>query len=133
MPAGVSLSQSRRNPSARCTWSPNVCTSQLITLASHASADFDLTVTATSHDDHQTTTSAAQQIHVAVAPEAPVLTVADASGNEDTAISLAGKISATVDGGETITYTISGIPAGARSEEHTSELQSHSELVCRLL
>src|SRR5438132_3402622 len=24
-------------------------------------------------------------------------------------------------------------PAGRRSEEHTSELQSHSELVCRLL
>src|SRR5437588_4790403 len=24
-------------------------------------------------------------------------------------------------------------PAGGRSEEHTSELQSHSELVCRLL
>src|SRR5438034_3756589 len=24
-------------------------------------------------------------------------------------------------------------PAGARSEEHTSELQSHSDLVCRLL
>src|SRR5437588_4611456 len=25
------------------------------------------------------------------------------------------------------------VPAAARSEEHTSELQSHSELVCRLL
>src|SRR5438132_839495 len=101
MPAGVSLSQSRRNPSARCTWSPNVCTSQLITLASHASADFDLTVTATSHDDHQTTTSAAQQIHVAVAPEAPVLTVADASGNEIGRASCRGRVRGTVGGGET--------------------------------
>src|SRR5438034_3696731 len=26
-----------------------------------------------------------------------------------------------------------GLPSQARSEEHTSELQSHSELVCRLL
>src|SRR5260221_9919895 len=25
------------------------------------------------------------------------------------------------------------VPAGVRSEEHTSELQSHSDLVCRLL
>src|SRR5436190_14269183 len=25
------------------------------------------------------------------------------------------------------------VPPGARSEEHTSELQSHSDLVCRLL
>src|SRR5437588_1382809 len=27
----------------------------------------------------------------------------------------------------------SGVPAPIRSEEHTSELQSHSDLVCRLL
>src|SRR5260221_2365698 len=26
-----------------------------------------------------------------------------------------------------------GTPSGSRSEEHTSELQSHSDLVCRLL
>src|SRR5437667_5418020 len=26
-----------------------------------------------------------------------------------------------------------GLPAGSRSEEHTSELQSHHDLVCRLL
>src|SRR5260221_9788469 len=26
-----------------------------------------------------------------------------------------------------------GLPAAGRSEEHTSELQSHSDLVCRLL
>src|SRR5438128_12376637 len=71
------------------------------------------------HLDYKSMLIAAQQIHVAVAPEAPVLTVADASGNEDTAISLAGKISATVDGGETITYTISGIPAGASLNQGT--------------
>src|SRR5260221_8698675 len=29
--------------------------------------------------------------------------------------------------------TASGSPARVRSEEHTSELQSHSDLVCRLL
>src|SRR5206468_10949635 len=29
--------------------------------------------------------------------------------------------------------SIGGIQAGARSEEHTSELQSRSDLVCRLL
>src|SRR5476649_2439197 len=36
--------------------------------------------------------------------------------------------------GERATRTHSRSPAhGARSEEHTSELQSHSDLVCRLL
>src|SRR5438034_4742618 len=29
--------------------------------------------------------------------------------------------------------TVAGIQLGQRSEEHTSELQSHSDLVCRLL
>src|SRR5260221_8275338 len=29
--------------------------------------------------------------------------------------------------------TVPGIPGTRRSEEHTSELQSHSDLVCRLL
>src|SRR5437588_9478263 len=29
--------------------------------------------------------------------------------------------------------TLSAIASGLRSEEHTSELQSHSDLVCRLL
>src|SRR5437879_9692387 len=91
IPAGASLNQGTLNQDGSYTLSPSDLSGLTITLASHASADFDLTVTATSHDDHQTTTSAAQQIHVAVAPEAPVLTVADASGNEDTAISLAGK------------------------------------------
>src|SRR5438034_3832557 len=33
----------------------------------------------------------------------------------------------------TMTATTIAIPAKRRSEEHTSELQSHSELVCRLL
>src|SRR2546430_9230937 len=35
-------------------------------------------------------------------------------------------------GGKTVTV-ITGIPANQRSEEHTSELQSQSNLVCRLL
>src|SRR5438132_6753155 len=30
-------------------------------------------------------------------------------------------------------YSVSGVLKNARSEEHTSELQSHSDLVCRLL
>src|SRR5438034_2360756 len=33
----------------------------------------------------------------------------------------------------TCQYFRSKLPSGSRSEEHTSELQSHSDLVCRLL
>src|SRR5437588_4992100 len=36
-------------------------------------------------------------------------------------------------GGERVGLLGGGVPAGIRSEEHTSELQSHSDLVCRLL
>src|SRR4051795_12174655 len=32
-----------------------------------------------------------------------------------------------------ISYAVTGVQTCARSEEHTSELQSHSHLVCRLL
>src|SRR5438034_2074939 len=32
-----------------------------------------------------------------------------------------------------VVSSVSQLLAGARSEEHTSELQSHSDLVCRLL
>src|SRR5260370_11196483 len=37
-------------------------------------------------------------------------------------------------GGHQVSWLIDGVPeCGARSEEHTSELQSHLNLVCRLL
>src|SRR5260370_18718610 len=36
-------------------------------------------------------------------------------------------------GGQAIAYGPNAVPTGARSEEHTSELQSHLNLVCRLL
>src|SRR5438132_6410191 len=36
-------------------------------------------------------------------------------------------------GAAAVLATMSLLPALARSEEHTSELQSHSDLVCRLL
>src|SRR5437773_3972167 len=35
--------------------------------------------------------------------------------------------------GPAIVVTKSTVPVGTRSEEHTSELQSHHDLVCRLL
>src|SRR5947207_5723702 len=39
---------------------------------------------------------------------------------------------ATINQGASVVVVVA-ILAGARSEEHTSELQSHSDLVCRLL
>src|SRR5438034_7819708 len=37
------------------------------------------------------------------------------------------------DNGSTLTHTVTSSSSSTRSEEHTSELQSHSDLVCRLL
>src|SRR5947207_8588136 len=39
----------------------------------------------------------------------------------------------TVHGHDVSDHPGTGVPAAPRSEEHTSELQSHSDLVCRLL
>src|SRR5260221_5048906 len=62
----------------------------------------------------------------------PIYAIANASPGETITFSVTGAI--TLTSGElliTNDLTISG--PGSRSEEHTSELQSHSDLVCRLL
>ncbi|MAO55091.1 MAG: hypothetical protein CMM61_05270, partial [Rhodospirillaceae bacterium] len=82
--------------------------------------DFQLTVTATSADtDPETgnvttaTTSGTMDVTVNAEADAPVLTLNDATGNEDTAIPL--NISATLsDESETLGLTISGVPEGAQ-------------------
>src|SRR5438132_1385650 len=102
IPEGGSLNQGTMNQDG--SYQLSLCQAEgvILTLWMTAFATFDLPVSATSHDDHQTTTSAAQQIHVAVAPEAPVLTVADASGNEEIGRASCRERVETVEGGETI-------------------------------
>src|SRR5687768_18018139 len=51
--------------------------------------------------------------------------------NPDEAYFLCATFSRSLDGG--VTNTAAGFGAAARSEEHTSELQSRLHLVCRLL
>src|SRR2546430_12987546 len=41
--------------------------------------------------------------------------------------------SGTITAGQSATFTLNVTPSGGRSEEHTSELQSQSNFVCRLL
>src|SRR5690606_40069601 len=44
-----------------------------------------------------------------------------------------GKLRLQVEGGRAVDFRISALPLHNRSEEHTSELQSRENLVCRLL
>src|SRR5205085_3087536 len=56
------------------------------------------------------------------------------SGTEDTTI--LGTVASNdtdVDDGHVLSYSVVGSPPAGRSEEHTSELQSQSKIVCRLL
>ncbi|MEZ5800909.1 MAG: type I secretion C-terminal target domain-containing protein [Nitratireductor sp.] len=61
------------------------------------------------------TNAASHVIAVNEVADAPAITVADSSGNEDTAIALSGLSASLVDtdGSETLSVTISGVPDGA--------------------
>src|SRR5437879_13236357 len=77
IPAGASLNQGTLNQDGSYTLSPSDLSGLTITLASHASADFDLTVTATSHDDHRSEERRVRKDRGELAPEAQSHTEAD--------------------------------------------------------
>ncbi len=83
----------------------------------NSDADFVLTVTATSQEGANgstATTAATLAVTVNATADAPTLTVSDATGNEDGAISLSVASALTdIDGSESLSITISGVPAGA--------------------
>ncbi|MBL8838740.1 MAG: hypothetical protein JNL66_20975 [Alphaproteobacteria bacterium] len=85
-----------------------------ITPPANSDADFTLTVTATATDTGgaQATTSASLAVSVAAVADAPTLSTAAASGNEDSAIALS-ITTALTDPSETLSIAIAGVPTGA--------------------
>ena len=119
VPAGASLSAGTSNLDGTWTLEAGDLSGLTVTPADDSSADFTLSVTATSTDG-TTGTAADIDVSVAAVGDAAEVSVTDASGAEDTAITL--DISAAVaDSTETVDFvTVSGVPDGASLSAGTS-------------
>ncbi|HYH22011.1 MAG TPA: tandem-95 repeat protein [Azospirillum sp.] len=115
VPDGASLSAGTRNADGSWTLGAADLKGLTFTPPANASGDYALTVTATSLDGDTTAqTSATLVVSVAGAADAPVVSVSDATGAEDTAIALNIDAALTdTDGSETLSVAIGGIPDGA--------------------
>ena len=117
VPTGATLSAGVDNGDGTWTLAPSDLDGLRINPPSNYSGSFDLTVTATSTeaDGDSTDSTSTLTVEVASVTDAPSLTVSDASGAEDTAISL--DIAAALtdpDGPETLDdLVIGGVPTGA--------------------
>ena len=113
VPDGATLSAGTNNGDGTWTLNPDQLEGLAITPADDFSGSFDLGVTATSADgDDVATTTGSITVDVAGVADAPTLEVADASGNEDSAIALDIDAGLT-DSSEVLSITISGVPDGA--------------------
>ncbi|URK19804.1 Ig-like domain-containing protein [Thalassospira sp. GO-4] len=113
VPDGATLSAGTDNGDGTWTLSPDQLEGLTVTLAEDFSGSFDLGVTAQSADGEDVaTTSGSITVDVAGVADAPTLDVADASGNEDSAIALDIDAGLT-DSSEVLSITISGVPDGA--------------------
>ncbi|WP_289078385.1 Ig-like domain-containing protein [uncultured Thalassospira sp.] len=113
VPDGATLSAGTDNGDGTWTLTPDQLEGLTITPAEDFSGSFDLGVTATSADgDDVATTTGSITVDVAGVADAPTLDVADASGNEDSAIALDIDAGLT-DSSEVLSVTISGVPDGA--------------------
>ena len=113
VPDGATLSAGTDNGDGSWTLSSGDLEGLTITPADDFSGSFDLGVTAQSADgENVATTSGSITVEVAGVADAPTLDVADASGNEDSAIALDIDAGLT-DSSEVLTVTISGVPDGA--------------------
>ncbi|MEO5337283.1 MAG: hypothetical protein H7841_10370, partial [Magnetospirillum sp. WYHS-4] len=101
IPEGASLSAGTDNGDGSWTLTPNQLEGLTITPPADSSADFDLTITATSRESasgDETSVTRTLTVDVAAVADAAELTVADAAGSEDGAIAL--DIGASVSGTE---------------------------------
>ncbi|WP_033069207.1 Ig-like domain-containing protein [Thalassospira australica] len=113
VPDGATLSAGTDNGDGTWSLSSDDLEGLTITPADDYSGSFDLGVTATSADGEDVaTTTDSITVDVAGVADAPILDVADASGNEDTAIALDIDAGLT-DSSETLSVTVSGVPDGA--------------------
>ncbi|MBL6929790.1 MAG: hypothetical protein ISR44_11520, partial [Rhodospirillales bacterium] len=111
VPSGASLSAGTSNPDGTWTLEAGDLTGLTVTPAADSNVDFTLSVTATSTDG-TTGAPAAIDVSVAAVADAPEMTVADAAGLEDTAITL--NISAEVPGNEDLASIVIGnVPVDA--------------------
>ncbi len=115
VPAGASLSTGMNNGNGTWTLTSAQLTGLTFTPPLHASGNFVLTVEAISSENGTTAlSSAALPIMVGGTATTPALSVSAATTLEDNAVPLA--INATLldmDGSETLSVTISGLPAGS--------------------
>ncbi len=117
VPAGATLSAGTDNKDGSWTLTSTQLAGLTITPPANSGTDFTLTVKATSTESSNTSqafTTGSVKVTVNAVADIPTLTVADASGNEDTAIplSIAGALTDT-DGSETLSVLVSGVPTGA--------------------
>jgi hypothetical protein len=113
VPAGATLNHGTQNSDGSWTLGANQLGGLTITTAPGNPSNFNLTVTATSHDGASTASTSAS-VNVDLKPNAPIVTVAPAEGNENTAIPLS--LGASIPGAasdDTLSITISGVPHGA--------------------
>ena len=126
LPAGAQLSNGTDQGGGKWLLTPAQLVGLTLTPPTNSDADFALTVDATSTESNggaTATTTATLNVAVVAVADAPSLTVADASGNEDTAISLSiASTLADTDGSESLSISITGIPAGATLSAGTKNL-----------
>jgi len=137
VPADASLSHGTRQPDGSWLLAPSELDDLTLRPPEHYSGMINLSVEATSRssNDETATTRASFRVQVEAVADAPVVTVADARGSEDTPVSLAGLGGALrdSDGSESLSFILSGIPAeatlsaGTRQSDGTWRL-THAEL-----
>ncbi|MFH1805020.1 MAG: Ig-like domain-containing protein [Pseudomonadota bacterium] len=114
VPDGATLSAGTDNGNGSWTLSPTDLDGLTITPPADYSGSFDLSVTATSVDGEDVASvSETITVDVAGVADAPTLDVSNASGAEDSAITLDVDAGASRDPSETLSITISGVPDGA--------------------
>ena len=117
VPNGATLSAGTDNQDGTWTLTPAQLTNLAVTPAADSNVDFSLTVTATAtEDDGDVATDVATfNVDVVGVADQPTVSVQSASGLEDTAIDLNIQSSLTdLDGSETLSIVISGVPTGAQ-------------------
>jgi uncharacterized protein YjgD (DUF1641 family)/CTP:molybdopterin cytidylyltransferase MocA len=142
VPADGSLSHGVRQPDGSWLLAPSDLDDLSLRPPEHYSGTINLTVEATSRssNDSTATTGASFRVQVEAVADAPIVTVADARGSEDTPVSLAGLggVLRDGDGSEALSFILGGVPgdatlnAGMRQPDGTWRL-THADLAALTL
>ena len=114
VPAGATLSAGTHNPDGSWTLTIGQLNGLTLTPPAHTSGDFNLTITAINTEGNSVASaSASLPISIDGVANAPTITIQAASGAEDNTVPLTINVAANGDGNETLSITITGVPAGA--------------------